>query len=111
VLGGGRAWGGGAEGSCVTENCRLIIAFFPQRPGALSPAAVERLLAGHPVRLDRIEVTEKGILVFAQSTQCDSMDLTVLREALFQEAQKLGFRVRLQREDLFRAMHSLVLSS
>ena len=95
----------------VTENCRLIIAFFHQRPGALSPSAVEKLLAGHPVRIDRTEVTEKGILVFAQSTQCESMDLTALREALFQEGQKAGFRVRLQREDLFRAMHSLVISA
>lgn len=95
----------------MNENCRLIIAFFHQRPGALSPAAVEKLLAGHPVRIDRTEVTEKGILVFAQSTQCASMDLTALREALFHEGQKAGFRVRLQREDLFRAMHSLVLST
>jgi predicted amino acid-binding ACT domain protein len=95
----------------MTENCRLIIAFFPQRSGDLSAAAVERLLAGHPVRIDRIEVTEKGILVFAQSTHCQSMDLTALRETLFQQGKAAGFRVRLQREDLFRAMHSLVLSS
>lgn len=95
----------------MTENCSLIIAFFHQRPGALSPNAVEQLLARHPVRIDRTEVTEKGILVFAQSTQCESMDLTTLREALFQEGQKAGFRVRLQREDLFRAMHSLVISA
>lgn len=95
----------------VTENCSLIIAFFPQRPGALSAEAVHRLLSGHPVRIDRTEVTDKGILVFAQSTQCDSMNLTTLREALFQEGQTAGFRVRLQREDLFRAMHSLVIAS
>jgi predicted amino acid-binding ACT domain protein len=95
----------------VTENCRLIIAFFPQRSGALSADSVERLLAGHPVRIDRTEVTEKGILVFAQSTQCQSIDLTSLREDLFREGQAAGFRVRLQREDLFRAMHSLVISS
>ncbi len=93
----------------MNENCRLIVAFFPQRPGALSPESVETLLARHPVRIDRTEVTEKGILVFAQSTRCDSLDLTSLREALFREGQAAGFRVRLQREDLFRAMHSLVL--
>jgi predicted amino acid-binding ACT domain protein len=94
----------------MADSCRLIVAFFPQRPGALSPEAVDDLLAGHPVRIDRTEVTQKGILVFARSTHCASLDLTTLREALFQEGQRRGFRVRLQREDLFRAMHSLVLS-
>ena len=98
------------NGYGVSENCRLIIAFFPQRPGALSPEAVEKMLAGHPLRIDRTEVTPKGILVFAQSTHCASLDLTALREALFQEGKTAGFRVRLQREDLFRAMHTLVLT-
>lgn len=93
----------------MNENCRLIVAFFPQRSGALSSASVETLLARHPLRIERIEITDKGILVFAESTHCDSLDLTSLREALFKEGQNAGFRVRLQREDLFRAMHSLVL--
>lgn len=94
----------------MNENCRLIIAFFPQRPQELSVSVIERLLAPHPVRIDRTEVTEKGILVFAQSTRCDSLDLTSLREVLFREGQNAGYRVRLQREDLFRAMHSLNLT-
>lgn len=94
----------------MTENCRLIIAFFPQRPGALSAHTVEDMLARHPIRVDRTEVTEKGILVFAHSTRCESMDLTALREELFKQGQTAGYRVRLQREDLFRAMHSLVVT-
>ncbi len=93
----------------MNENCRLIAAFFPQRPGTVSTDTVETLLSRHPVRIDRIEVTEKGVLVFAQSTRCESLDLTSMRESLFREAQAAGYRVRLQREDLFRAMHSLVL--
>lgn len=95
----------------MTENCSLIIAFFPQRPGSGSVHDIERLLSRHPVRIERTEVTEKGILVFAESTQCDSMDLTSMREALAGEAQHAGYRIRLQREELFRAMHSLVISA
>lgn len=95
----------------MTENCRLIFAFFPQRPGGLTAESVNALLSRHPIRIERTEVTEKGILVFAESTHCESMDLTSIRESLFREGQKAGFRVRLQREDLFRAMHSLVLTS
>ena len=94
----------------MTENCGLIIAFFPQRPGALARHTVENLLAAHPVRIDRTEVTDKGILVFATSTQCQTLDLTALRHALIREGEAVGCRVRLQREDLFRAMHSLVMT-
>lgn len=95
----------------VTDNCRLIIAFFPRRHGALSVEPVRSMLAGHPLRIDRIEATDKGILVFAQSTRCDSPELTTLRETLLREGELAGYRVRLQREDLFRAMHSLTLTT
>lgn len=95
----------------VNQNCRLIIAFFPHRPGQGSPSTVEGMLRDHPVRIERVEATEKGILVFAESTQCDSLDLTTLREKLLRQGEALGYRVRLQREDLFRAMHSLALPS
>lgn len=72
---------------------------------------VERLLSRYSVRISRTEVTEKGILVFADSTECDSLDLTSMRESLAKEAQHAGYRLRLQREDLFRAMHSLVITA
>lgn len=91
----------------VTRECRLIIAFFPLDGRAASPVAVERLLQDQPVDIDRVEVTEKGVLVFGQSTRCESLDLTQLRESLLQAGQDVGYRVRLQREDIFRAMHSL----
>ena len=89
-------------------NCKLIIAFFPESARAVDPASVERILRAHPIRVERLEVTEKGILVFAESTRCESPDLTHLREALLAEGRAVGYRVRMQRECLFRAMHSLV---
>lgn len=91
----------------MTENCNLIIAFFPLQPGRSDAQAVERILRTHPIRVDRIEHTEKGILVFAESTRCESLDLTRMREALISQGREVGLRVRLQRECLFRAMHSL----
>ena len=94
----------------MNQGCRLIIAFFPQTKSLVCPVDVERILRSHPVKIDRIENTEKGVLVFAQSTHCESMDLTSLREKLLAEGHQLGFRIRLQREDLFRAMHSLVMN-
>lgn len=94
----------------VTDDCRLIIAFFPLRHSAVSPATVEKILRDRPLRVDRVEVTEKGVLVFAESTSCESLDLTALREGLLAEGAAVGYRVRLQREDIFRAMHSLVMN-
>lgn len=94
----------------VTDACRLIIAFFPLRHSGVSPATVEKLLRDQPVRVDRVEVTEKGVLVFAESTMCESLDLTQLRESLLKAGESVGYRVRLQREDIFRAMHSLVMN-
>ena len=71
---------------------------------------VERILRAHPIRVHRIEETVKGVLVFAESTQCESLELTRLREALLEDGRGVGYRIRLQRECLFRAMHSLVLN-
>jgi predicted amino acid-binding ACT domain protein len=94
----------------VTENCKLIIAFFPEAARAVNPEIVERILRTHPIRVNRVEATEKGVLVFAESTQCQSLELTRMREALLKDGRNVGYRVRLQREALFRAMHSLVLN-
>jgi predicted amino acid-binding ACT domain protein len=94
----------------VTQNCKLIIAFFPETARHVDPTHVERILRSHPVRVDRIESTEKGVLVFAESTRCESLDLTNMREAFLEQGRAVGYRVRLQRECLFRAMHSLVLN-
>lgn len=94
----------------MTENCRLIIAFFPEKTPHVDRAPVERILRSHAVRIDRIEETEKGILVFAESTRCESLDLTEMRESFLEQGRSVGYRVRLQRECLFRAMHSLVLN-
>lgn len=92
----------------MSEKCRLIIAFFPVAAQSDPQREVERVLTGHPLRIDRIEATRRGVLVFGQSTACDSLDLMALRERLVRQGEQAGFRVRLQREDLFRAMHSLV---
>jgi predicted amino acid-binding ACT domain protein len=94
----------------VTENCKLIIAFFPEAASSVNSEIVERILRAHPIRVNRIEATEKGVLVFAESTQCESLELTRMRDALLQDGRGVGYRVRLQRECLFRAMHSLVLN-
>lgn len=71
---------------------------------------MEKILKDRPIRVDRVEVTEKGVLVFAESTLCESLDLTEMREGLLKAGQAVGYRVRLQREDIFRAMHSLVMN-
>lgn len=92
----------------ITDNCNLIIAFFPDRAPRVDTVEVERLLRRHSVRVERVESTERGVLVFAESTQCGSLDLTNMREALGEQARAVGYRVRLHRECLFRAMHSLV---
>ncbi len=91
----------------MTSGCRLIIAFFPDHKVAINQAEVLGLLRTHPLSVERVEETEKGVLVFASSTHCDSLDLTKLRETLLAESRNLGYRLRLQREDLFRAMHSV----
>lgn len=93
----------------MTESCRLIIAFFPiERQHSLIHSA-RSLLADHPLRIERIEETDHGVLVFAQSTRCESMNLTAMRKSLYAAASHAGFKVRLQREDLFKAMHSLAM--
>jgi predicted amino acid-binding ACT domain protein len=94
----------------VNENCKLIIAFFPLTDSRVERTSVERILRSHPVRVERIEETEKGVLIFAESTNCESLELTRMREQLFEQGRAAGYRVRLQRECLFRAMHSLVLN-
>lgn len=94
----------------MTENCKLIIAFLPDAARSVNSDTVERILRAHPVRVNRIEQTEKGVLVFAESTQCESLELTNMRQALLEEGRKVGYGIRLQRECLFRAMHSLVLA-
>lgn len=91
----------------MTENCKIIIAFFPETSRPVEASLVERLLRSHPLRIERVEETQKGILVFAESTRCESLDLTQMRESLYKEGKAAGCRVRLQRESLFRAMHSL----
>ena len=94
----------------MTENCKLIIAFFPEKARVVEVTQVERILRSNPVRVERVEETEKGILVFAESTHCESLDLMHMREAFLEQGRAVGYRVRLQRECLFRAMHSLVLN-
>lgn len=94
----------------MTENCNLIIAFFPLTPARVDTDSVDRILRSHPIRVDRIENTEKGVLVFAESTRCESLDLTRMRESLLEQGRTKGFRVRMQRECLFRAMHSLSMN-
>ena len=94
----------------MTENCKLIIAFFPEKARFVEPAQVERILRSHPIRIERLETTEKGVLVFAESTRCETLDLTMMRGALLEEGRAVGYRIRFHRECLFRAMHSLVLN-
>ena len=94
----------------MTENCKLIIAFFPEKARVVEATQVERILRSNPIRVERVEETEKGILVFAESTHCESLDLMRMREALLDQGRAVGYRVRLHRECLFRAMHSLVLN-
>lgn len=91
----------------MSENCKLIIAFFPETSPRVDPVQVERILRTHSVRVERVEVTERGVLVFAESTQCETLDLTRLRESFLEQGRAIGYRVRLQREWLFRAMHSV----
>ena len=92
------------------ENCKLILAFFPEAARTVNVETVERILRAHPIRINRIEATAKGVLVFAESTECESLQLTRMRESLWEEGRSAGYRIRLQRECLFRAMHSLVLN-
>lgn len=92
------------------ENCKIILAFFPEAARTVNVDTVERILRAHPIRVNRIEATTSGVLVFAESTQCESLELTRMRESLLQDGRNVGYRVRLQRECLFRAMHSLVLN-
>lgn len=94
----------------VTENCKLIIAFLPEKARVVELGVVEKILRSHPVRVERVEETPKGILVFGESTRCESLDLTQMRESFLAQGRAVGYRVRLQREGLFRAMHSLVLN-
>ncbi|MFA5507186.1 MAG: hypothetical protein WC314_15220 [Vulcanimicrobiota bacterium] len=91
----------------MTENCNLIMAFFPETARTVAVETVERILRSHPIRITRIESTPKGVLVFAESTRCESFELTGMREALLQDGRSAGYRVRMHREGLFRAMHSL----
>lgn len=91
----------------MNTDCSLIIAFFPLEGRAVCRQTVTRLLGDHPLYVERIEETPKGVLVFARSTYCDSLDLTALRETLLGQAAEVGYRLRLQREELFRAMHTL----
>ncbi len=95
------------RGLQLNADCSLIIAFFPSDGRAVCRHTVTRLLGEHPLSVERIEETPKGILVFARSTQCDSLDLTALRGTLLTQALEYGYQLRLQREDLFRAMHTL----
>ena len=92
------------------ENCKLILAFFPEASRTVNVETVERILRAHPIRVSRIEATSKGVLVFAESTECESLHLTRMRESLWEQGRSAGYRVRLQREALFKAMHSLVLN-
>lgn len=94
----------------MPESCRLIIAFSPIARTTYSIKAAEELLLRHPLRVDRIEDTSKGILAFAHATDCQSINLNAMRESLSEAGERAGFKVRLQREDLFKAMHSLTLS-
>lgn len=94
----------------MTENCKLIIAFFPEKARIVEVSQVERILRANPVRVDRIENTDKGVLVFAESTHCESLDLMRMREAFLEQGRAVGYRVRLQRECLFLAMNSLVMN-
>ncbi len=94
----------------LMENCKLIIAFFPDTSPTVDIASVERILRSYPVRIERLETTEKGVLVFAESTRCESLCLTEMRESMLEQGRAVGCRVRLQRECLFRAMHSVTLS-
>lgn len=91
----------------MNENCKIIIAFFPERAPRVESTLVERILRAHSVRVERVEVTDRGVLVFAESTQCESLDLLRLRESFLEQGRAVGYRVRLQREWLFRAMHSV----
>lgn len=48
-----------------------------------------------------------GLLVFAESSDCDSLNLLRLRDDLVRAGDPLRIRFRVQREELFRAMHRL----
>lgn len=91
----------------MSDSCNIIIAFLPRKGQTVDPVLVRRLLSSHPVIIERLEETPKGILVFASSTLCQSFELTSMREQLFEEGCQAGCTIRLQRESLFKAMHSV----
>ena len=91
----------------MSGSCRLIIAAFAQGADQARLAEVEPLLKSLDLEVSRTEMTHRGLLVFAESKDCDSLNLLGLRQRLQVQGQSCGLDFRLQREELFRAMHGL----
>lgn len=89
------------------QPCRVIIAAFAegQRPELSSLVSAKLVELG--LCISRIEIAPKGLLVFAEAFDCDSLNLLKLRQQLIDFGQPQGVEFRLQREELFRAMHIL----
>lgn len=91
----------------MSGSCRLIIAAFASEANQSRLAEVEPLLRSMDLVVSRTEMTHRGLLVFAESHDCDSLNLLGLREKLQAQGRSYGLDFRLQREELFRAMHQL----
>ncbi|MBI3926482.1 MAG: hypothetical protein HY319_13155 [Armatimonadetes bacterium] len=98
------------------QNCRLIVAAFREQGGCPGPedSAVlhERArqlvqeLGLHPTRIEPVlDPRRFAVILHCDSDRCGSPDLLLLREQLTARGQALGLSFRVQREDLFMAMH------
>lgn len=103
-------------------SCRLIIAAFSSSGLCAGGDSLKReqerliprmrsLLEARGLIIDRLEPLDRSgcfaILIYAQAGECESLNLLGLRRDLTQDAATLGLQLRVQREDLFQAMHRL----
>ncbi|MCA9791861.1 MAG: hypothetical protein KC910_08695 [Candidatus Eremiobacteraeota bacterium] len=91
----------------MSSGCSLIIAAFSLRAEGGFEHRVLSLLAEYGLVVSRTEQARGGLLLFAESSNCDSFNLLKLRQDLQNRGQQLGVDFRIQREELFRAMHIL----
>ncbi len=91
----------------MNSGCNVIIAAFSPRLDTSLERRVVALLPQYGLVVDRTEQAPQGLLIFAQSRDCDSLNLLHLRQQLSQSGQQLGVEFRVQREELFRAMHRI----
>lgn len=98
------------------RSCRVIVAAFlaggicsGPNEGSVLCDRVHQLVVDCGLHVVNSEQVEDGdcfaLVLHCETNLCGSNDLQALREDLRREGLALGLRFRVQREDLFLAMH------